>query len=83
MKIRRDNYWITYVEVNNEELYPCEVWFDSSPPEPDIGFGGAFEIECVEHKGKDITSQVSADEMESLAQRTIDHLNACAEDSRY
>jgi len=83
MKRKTDNYWLTYVEVNDIELDPCKVWFDSSPPEPDIGFQGDFEIECVEYKGEDITAKVSTVEMESLAQRTIEHLNDCAQDERY
>ena len=80
---RQDNYWITYVEVNDEEFYPVKVWFDSSPPEPDVGFGGGFEIECVEYKGKDITAKVSSEEMDSLTMRSIEHLDAMAEDHRY
>ena len=83
MKNRCCNYWITYVEVDGVEFYPCEVWYDSSPPEPDIGFGGVLEIECVEYKGEDITPLVSSDEIDSLVERTYEMLNAYAEDERY
>ena len=78
-----NNYWITYVEVDGEELDGCKVYYDSSPPEPDVGWPGGLDIEGVEYKGEDITGKVSSEEMESLHQRTDEHLTAMAEDSRY
>ena len=77
------NYVWTYVEVGGEELEPVQVWYDSSPPEPDVNWPGGFEVECVEHQGKDITGNISDAELESLRIRVLDDLTAQAEDYRY
>ena len=76
-------YMETYVEVCGEELDPCRVYFDASPAEPDVNWPGGLEIESIEYEGKDITSQVEGAELDSLAERIEEYLNACAEDERW
>ena len=77
------DYWITYVEVDGEELNQCRVYYDASPAEPDVNWPGGLDIECVEYRTEDVTSKVSSEEMDSLLMRTEEHLNAMAEDYRY
>ena len=77
------DYWITFVEVDEEELDPCKVYYDASPAEPDVNWPGGLDIESIEYKGHDVTSKVSDEEMDSLLMRTEEHLNAMAEDPRY
>ena len=80
---KNPDYLETYVEVNEEELDPCKVWFDASPAEPDVNWPGGLEIEMIEYKGEDITDHVGGAELDSLAERIEEYLNACAEDERY
>ncbi len=72
--------WVTYVEVGEQELDPCTVNFDSSPPEPDVGFGGDLEIESVIYQGVDLLGKMSKAEEDNLLERLNDHLNAYYED---
>ena len=78
-----DYYWMTYVEVNDEELEPCKVYYDLSPAEPNVGWAGGLDIELVEHKGIDITGKISSKEMNSLLQRTDDYVISMEQDNRY
>ena len=77
------HYWMTYVEVNDEELDPCKVYYDSSPAEPDVGWAGGLDIELVEYEGIDITGKISSEEMDSLQQRTDEYLTSMQKENRY
>ena len=77
------DYMDTYVEVCGVEFDPCRVYFDASPAEPDVNYPGGLEIVSIEYEGKDITAQVEGAELDSLAERIEEYLNACAEDERY
>ena len=83
------DYMDTYVAVvptkQNpfDELDPVRVYFNSSPAEPDVNWPGGLEIESIEYEGKDITAQVEGAELDSLAERIEEYLNASAEDERY
>ena len=78
------DYWITYVEVEERELDPVEVWYDVSPAEPDVNWGGGLDIECVMYKGNDVLDKLSSEELDNLIDRTSEYLNTYhGEDPRY
>ena len=63
------NYVNTYTELDGEEVY-VKVYFDSSPAEPDVGWPGGFELECVELlDGTEIIEKLEPAELESLSMR--------------
>jgi len=77
------DYWDTYCEVAEVEVDNVRVYFDSSPAEPDVGYGGGLDLESVEYKGENILPYMSQAEEEALLERLSEHLNAWAEDERY
>ena len=82
-KKKHGDYWDTYCEAAEVELDNCRVFFDSSPPEPDVGYGGGLDLESVEYQGRDVLPDMSKAEEEGLLERLSEHLNAWAEDERY
>ena len=68
------DYWITYVEVDEQEYDGCRVDFDSSPPEPDVNFWGDLEITSVDFKGTDLLDKMSKAELDNLLERTDEYL---------
>ena len=77
------DYWITFVEIGEVEYDGCRVDFDSSPPEPDVNFGGDLEITSVEFKGKDLLDKMSKAELDNLLERTDEYLCSYHTDERY
>jgi hypothetical protein len=74
MKRRPDDSWITFVEVDEQELDPCTVNFEASEPEPDVNWGGDLQVLSVIHNGLDVYPQMSARERDYLLDRLGDHL---------
>jgi len=83
MKRRPDDSWVTFVEVDEQELDPCTVNYESSPAEPDVNWGGDLEVLSVIHNGLDVYPQMSARERDYLLDRLGDHLIDMADDSGY
>jgi len=46
MIMRAPKYLLTYVVYNDKEV-AAEVYFDTSPPEPDVNWPGGSEVEAV------------------------------------
>jgi len=80
MRKTRD-YWETWVTVGEIELGGCRVFFDSSPPEPDVNFGGDLEVTSLEWRGRDVYHDMSPAEEEALLVRLEEHLSG--EDDGY
>ena len=76
------DYWDTFAEVAEVELHPVRVFFDSSPPEPDVNWGGGLDLESAEYHGRDVLPDMSQAEEEALLERLSEHLNSWAEDER-
>lgn len=74
MKRRPDDSWVTYVEVDEVELAPCTVNYESSPAEPDVNWGGDLDVLSVIHNGVDVYPKMSARERDHLLERLSDHL---------
>lgn len=76
--------WTTYVEVDEVECHPVEVNYDASEAEPDVGYGGGLDIESIIYKGRDLLGLISKEELDSLIERTSEHINTYyGEDPRY
>jgi len=56
------------------------VSWDSSPPEPDVGWAGGTVIECVEFDGDDVTEDMSNAEAADLLERVEQLLGESAEE---
>ena len=69
-----DQEFKTYVEVNDVEL-DVVVFYDTSPAEPDVNWGGDLNINCVESEGKDVWSQMSVEARNDLIERVSQHEN--------
>ena len=78
-----DLQFITYVEVDEEELDGVEVNCDTSPAEPDVNWGGSFEILSCIHKGTDVMPRMTDAEIESVTERLYQQACNDAEDYRY
>jgi len=74
---------ITYCEMGGVEFDPVNVWIDASPEEPDVNWGGSFEVTGVEHKGVDLMPRMSDDEINSLQERLYQDACDAQEDERY
>ena len=74
------NYHDTWVTCAGVELDNCRIYFDDSPPEPDIGYSGDFTVESVEYQGRDVYSEMSGDEVEDVADRIVEYINSWYED---
>lgn len=84
MKRRPDDSWVTFVEVDEQELDPCTVNYESSPAEPDVNWPGDMKVLSVIHGGVDVFKQMSARERDHLLDRLGDHLAAAeADDDGY
>ena len=75
--------WITYVEVQEVELTDCEVNYDASEAEPDVGYPGGLDIESVIHKGIDVLPMLTKAELDNLIERTSEYINSLFEETRY
>jgi len=69
-----DGSWITFVEVDELELNPCTVNYESSPAEPDVNWPGDMKVLSVVYNGVDVYTQMSARERDYLLDRLGDHL---------
>jgi hypothetical protein len=78
-----DLKFITYVEVDGVEHDPVEVYVDASPAEPDVNWGGSFDVTGVDYKGVDVMPKMTDEEIESLTERLYQDSCDAAEDSRY
>jgi hypothetical protein len=77
-----DLKFITYVEIDGVEHDPVEVYVDASPAEPDVNWGGSFDVYSVMSKGDEQMHRLTDSEIDSLTERL--YQNACddAEDYR-
>ena len=64
----------TFVDMDNEEREVIAYW-ESSPAEPDVNWGGDFEVTQVKAQGIDITDLLSDDELQQLTYRVQEHVN--------
>ena len=69
-----DQEFKTYAEVAEVER-DVIVYYDTSPAEPDVNWGGDLNIQSVECDGKDVWSQMSTEERNDLLERLNDHEN--------
>ena len=74
------DYWITYVELGDVEIDDVKVYYDSSPPEPDVNWAGGLDIESVMQGDVDIFGLLTANEVDNLEMRLTEYLNAYGED---
>jgi hypothetical protein len=78
-----DLKFITYVEIDGVEHDPAEVYVDASPAEPDVNWGGSFDVTSVTSKGRDLMESMTDAEIESLTERLYQDSCDAAEDSRF
>ena len=76
-------YWDTTCEVQEVELDPVRVFYESSPPEPDVNWGGDLEITGVEYQGREVGILMSVAEQRALLDSLNDYLNGLGEDDGY
>jgi len=74
------DYHETYVEVDGEEIDCVKCYFESSEPEPDVGWAGDFQLLSVMHGEVDIMDKLEQAEIDQLEMRIIEYLNAYGED---
>ena len=77
------DYIESYAEVGEIELNPVKIWYDLSPAEPDVNWGGDLEITSVEYQGKDVLPDMSAAEVDAVLQQVSEFLTSYEEDWRY
>jgi len=80
MKRKLPSYISTYVSVGDMEYNDVTVWFDSSPPEPDVGWPGGFDLERVMLGDRDLMGEMTDRELDDLSMRVQEDLNAYMED---
>jgi hypothetical protein len=81
-----DLKFLTYCEIDGVEHDPVEVYVDASPAEPDVNWGGSFDVTSVMVKGpnhRDLMPEMTDEEIESLTERLYQDSCDAAEDSRY
>ena len=80
MKRKLPSYISTYVSVGDMEYNDVTVWFDSSPPEPDVGWPGGFDLERVMLGDRDLMGEMTDRELDDLSMRIQEDLNSYMED---
>jgi hypothetical protein len=78
-----DLKFLTYCEIDGVEHDPVEVYVDASPAEPDVNWGGSFDVTSVTAKGRDLMESMTDAEIESLTERLYQDSCDAAEYSRY
>lgn len=74
MKFNRPQRLTTYVTIDDEE-HIAEVCFDSSPPEPDVGWAGGLDIESVYIRDTSEVSRVRDRLLDEKISFTVDVTN--------
>jgi len=80
MKRKLPSYISTYVSVGDRDYDNVTVWFDSSPPEPDVGWPGGFDLERVMLGDRDLMGEMTDRELDDLSMRIQEDLNSYMED---
>ena len=80
MKRKVPSYISTYASVGDRDYDNVTVWFDSSPPEPDVGWPGGFDLERVMLGDRDLMGEMTDRELDDLSMRIQEDLNSYMED---
>lgn len=79
----KNEFWMTTIEIDDVELDPVKVYYESSPPEPDVNWAGGLEILSVIYQDEDVMPKMSEKEIDALHDRLSDQLSWNAQDDGY